>query len=192
MKKQQGFTLIELIAVVVILGFLAATAVPKFMDATDDAKEASIEGVAGGISSAVSLVRSQWELDGRTLTASIGSAQANAASVVMDNTTIWVNSSGYPFYTGTGTPSSTTINAASCELVFDNILQNSPTSTTVVTGVYNRYFVSAATLNGFPACVYHLIRSLDYKSGDLGSPDVTTGQGFYYTPDSGQVTVFGI
>jgi MSHA pilin protein MshB len=61
MKKQQGFTLIELIAVVVILGFLAATAIPKFMNATDDAKSASIEGVAGGISSAVGLVRSQWE-----------------------------------------------------------------------------------------------------------------------------------
>jgi len=191
-KKQQGFTLIELIAVVVILGFLAATAVPKFMNATDEAKEASVEGVAGGIASAISLVRSQWELTGRSLTANVGSATANAASVTMENTTIWVNDAGYPFNTGNATPTSINPSLASCELVFDNILQNSPTSTSVSTEVTNRYFVSLGTLNGFPACIYHLVRSLDYKSGDLGSPTVTIGQGFYYTPSNGQVVVFGI
>lgn len=192
MKRQQGFTLIELIAVVVILGFLAATAVPKFMDATEDAKDASVEGVAGGISSAISLVRSQWELTGRSLTTSIGAATANAAAVTMDNTTIWVNASGYPISTGTATPSSINPNLSSCELVFDNILQNSPTSTSVSTEVTSRYFVSVGTLNGFPACIYHLVKSLDYQSGDLGSPTVTNGQGFYYTPSNGQVVVFGV
>ena len=50
--KEQGFTLIELIVVIVILGILAVTAAPKFMNLTSDANSAVVKGLAGAIRSA--------------------------------------------------------------------------------------------------------------------------------------------
>lgn len=65
-NMQSGFTLIELVMVIVILGILAAFALPKFADLTDEAELASIEAAAGAVRSASGIARAAYLAGGNT------------------------------------------------------------------------------------------------------------------------------
>ncbi|MCU8076029.1 type II secretion system protein [Shewanella sp. SM29] len=65
MKRQQGFTLIELVVVIIILGILAVTAAPKFINLQKDARASALQGVKGAIQGANSLVFSKAALTGK-------------------------------------------------------------------------------------------------------------------------------
>ena len=58
-KQQRGFTLVELVFVIVILGILAAFAIPRYVDLTEEARIASLEGVQGTVRAAAALVKAQ-------------------------------------------------------------------------------------------------------------------------------------
>ncbi len=52
LRNQKGFTLIELVMVIVILGILAAVAIPRFIDLQGNAAQSAVDGVAGSLGSA--------------------------------------------------------------------------------------------------------------------------------------------
>lgn len=93
MKQQQGFTLIELIVVIVILGILSATALPRFINMQADARVAAVNGMAGGIRSAVAVVSSRYMLTGSAVATTV---------TTQDGTVVTVNA-------GTGIPVGTAV-----------------------------------------------------------------------------------
>lgn len=64
MSKTRGFTLVELIIVIVILGILAITAAPRFIDIQSDAQVAGLQGVKTGLNSAIKLVYAKSAIEG--------------------------------------------------------------------------------------------------------------------------------
>ncbi|EKP0249559.1 MULTISPECIES: prepilin-type N-terminal cleavage/methylation domain-containing protein [Aeromonas] len=72
MKKQAGFTLIELVIVIIILGILAVTAAPKFLNLQDDARKSAAQGVQSALQSAANLVYSKAALEGQEKASAAG------------------------------------------------------------------------------------------------------------------------
>jgi MSHA pilin protein MshA len=91
MKKQEGFTLIELIIVIIILGVLAAYAVPKYMSLDEEARKTVVKGLEGSIRSSSEMVHAI------AITRGVGSGNVN----ITDSETITV-ASYYPTASNTG------------------------------------------------------------------------------------------
>jgi len=84
-KKHSGFTLIELVIVIVILGILAAAALPRFSDLSTDARVAAINGLAGSLRSAASIAHATQ----------LAKGLSDNTTVTLEGTSIAM-SGGYP------------------------------------------------------------------------------------------------
>lgn len=86
MSNQKGFTLVELVVVIAVLGILSATALPRFINVSANARVSSGMGLAGSVSSATNMARALFKAQGLTA----------AATISMDGQNVTVNASGFP------------------------------------------------------------------------------------------------
>ena len=129
-SRRAAFSLVELIVVMVILGVLAATALPKFISVNDDAAIAAHAATGGAFASAVSLAHAQWIMNGHT------AADDNLAG--FGNGDIDTNATGWPVATDNN---NTNPNNTRCLQIWNGLMQNPPTATTTNSASSGDYYV---------------------------------------------------
>ncbi len=150
-RKQKGFTLIELVMVIVILGILAAFALPRFADLGGEAREAALEGARGSVKSASSIAHSAWLAGG-----------SSGTSVSLEGLSITMVS-GYP----TADSSNATNGSTDTNGIAEAAQLSSDDFDLTYTGTDNELEVSSDN------CSFTYTEATTNSSGDVVAPEVS-------------------
>lgn len=166
-NRQSGFTIIELIVVIALLGILSAVALPRFISVTDDAHDAAVDGAGAGFATGIALLKAQVVANG-----DLGTSTANVSGY--GDETLDVGANGYPVDTlqTTSAGISSTMDSTKCSNVWDKVFDaNGPTASTAAGSDYT------PTAPGSTSCLY------TYKTQKAG-----VDRTIAYDPVNGEVT----
>lgn len=141
----QGFTMIELVMVIVIVGILSAAALPRFVNLGDQAETASNRATAGALRSAVGIAHAAWIAAG---------ASGSTSTVTLDNTGVEINANGW----ASGGAAATTLSgvagtaATQCVTIMTGLLTNPPQTVSASCTDTPCYLATGAT----STCTYTL------------------------------------
>ncbi|WP_237043414.1 prepilin-type N-terminal cleavage/methylation domain-containing protein [Photobacterium kishitanii] len=191
--RPKGFSFIELVIVIVVIGLLMAVALPRFINIIQQAKQAAIETISGNFSTAVISARVQWEADGHPQTPNDNNT-VNYDGSIFRLTSATTNSSvliGYPFALLTSmTTDVEQLTAQDCVDLIENLLQIPPPATALIANVtMGKYifFVTVERQHAHQQCRYYQLASAsNHRSGAI---NVTAGHSFTYIPAQGRVEV---
>lgn len=161
-RKQAGFTLVELIMVIVVLGLLAAAALPRFSRIDTAAHKSSVAAITGSFRSAAILVHAVYTAKGRT------GVQTNLAG--FGNNNVETSNRGFPTDTA-GNTNPAAMNTTRCLNVWNGIQESPPTANTSTAGNPDYLVTATATV-----CTY------TYRRGNVT-------RRFTYTPNTGAIVI---